>query len=183
MPFGVKPERSELPLWQPADRRNIGLIHSRVTGIDTRARRFQLERSRLPYDYLVIATGAAACPDDVPGLAEHASVLWSPRQMQQLRATVERIVRQGRDGVITEVLFLAPPHVGFTAPLYECALMLETWLRRARARGPIRLTLATAEHSYVEALGGKLHGVLADEFHVRGIEGLTSYRVHAGHAP
>ena len=98
--------------------------------------------------------------------------------MRDLRATVERIVREGRDGVRTEVLFLAPPHAGFTAPLYECALMLETWLRRAGARGSVRLTLATAEGAYIQALGPKLHGVVADEFYVRGIEGLTRHRVH-----
>lgn len=177
VPFGAEPERFELPLWQPGDRRNIGLIRSRVKGIDARARRFQLERSRLPFDYLVIATGAAPCAEEVPGLDEHASLLWSPRRMRDLRATVERIVRAGRDGVTTEVLFLAPPHTGFTGPLYECALMLETWLRRARARGSVRLTLATAESTYVQALGPKLHGVVADEFLVRGIEGLTSHRV------
>jgi hypothetical protein len=87
------------------------------------------------------------------------------------------VVRAGRDGVVTQVLFLAPPHVGFTAPLYECALMLETFLRRAHARGPVRLTLATAETSYVAALGPKLHAVLADELEVRGMEGLTGHRV------
>jgi NADH dehydrogenase FAD-containing subunit len=177
VPFGARPERFELPLWQPTDRRNIGLIRSRVTGIDTRARRFHLERSRLPYDYLVVATGAAISPEEVPGLAEHASLLWSPQQMQALRETVERIVREGRDGVTTEVVFLAPPHAGFTAPLYECALMLETWLRRARARGAVRLTLATAEGAYLEALGSKVHSVLADEFGLRGIEGLVRHRV------
>lgn len=177
VPFGADPDRFELPLFEPADRRNIGLIRSRVQGVDTRARRFQLERSRLPYDYLVIATGAAACPQEVPGLAEHAKLLWSAEHMRELRATVERIVRAGRDGVITQVLFLAPTHVGFTAPLYECALMLETSLRRALARGSVRLTLATAEGTFVQALGPKLHAVVADEFEVRGVEGLTGYRV------
>lgn len=177
VPFGADPGRFELPLCEPGDRRNIGLIRSRVRGLDTRARRFHLERSRLPYDYLVIATGAAAAPQEVPGLAEHAKLLWSPRELRALRGTVERIVRAGRDGVTTEVLFLVPPLAGFTAPLYECALMLETFLRRAHARGAVRLTVATAEGAYVQALGPKLHGVLSDEFAVRGIEGLTGYRV------
>jgi NADH dehydrogenase FAD-containing subunit len=177
VPFGADSARFELPLFKPADRRNIGLIRSRVQGVDARARRFQLERSRLPYDYIVIATGAAACPEEVPGLAEHAKLLWSPEHMRALRATVERIVRAGRDGVTTQVLFLAPPHVGFSAPLYECALMLETFLRRARARGAVRLTLATAENAYAQSLGPKLHGVIADEFLVRGVEGHTGHRV------
>jgi NADH dehydrogenase FAD-containing subunit len=177
VPFGANPERFDLPLFQPTDRRNIGVIRSRAQGVDTKARRFQLERSRLPYDYLVIATGSAACPEKVPGLREHAKLLWSPEHMRALRATVERVVRAGRDGVTTQVLFLAPPHVGFTGPLYEFALMLETFLRRARARGAVRLTVATAEGAYLPALGPKLHAVLADEFHLRGIDGLTGHRV------
>ena len=177
VPFGADASRFEVPLYLPGDRRNIGLIRSRVRGVDTRARRFELERSRLPYDYLVIATGAVPAPGDVPGLAEHARLLWGDGGMGGVRSTVERLVRAGRDGVATEVVLLVPPDVGFAAPLYEFALMLETWLRRKRARGSVRLTLATAESTYVQALGPKLHSVIAEEFALRGIEGRTEYRV------
>jgi NADH dehydrogenase FAD-containing subunit len=177
VPFGADPARVTLPVTGPADRRNIGLIRSRVQGVDTRAHRFQLERSRLPYDYLVIATGAAPCPQEVPGLAEHARLLWSPAHMRELRDVVARILAAGRAGTRKEVLFLAPPRTGFTGPLYECALMLDTFLRRARARGSVRLTVATAESAYLHALGPKLHAVTADEFALRGIEGLMEHRV------
>jgi NADH dehydrogenase FAD-containing subunit len=176
VPFGAEGARFEVPLHEPGDRRNIGLIRSRVRGVDTRARRFELERSRLPYDYLVIATGAAPRAQEVPGLAAHAHLLWGPGDMVALRAVVERVVRAGRDGLNTQVLFLVPPAAAFTAPLYEFALMLETWLRRARARGSVRLTLATAEGAYVQALGPKLQAVMADEFELRGIEGHTLHR-------
>jgi NADH dehydrogenase FAD-containing subunit len=177
VPFGAAPPRFEVPLHQPGDRRDIGLIRSRVRGVDTRARRFELERSRLPYDYLVIATGAAPQRHVVPGLARHGQMLWGPEDMTGLRDTVERITRAGRDGVGRQVLLLAPPDVGFTAPLYEFALMLETRLRRAQARRPLRLTLATAEGGYVQALGPKMQAVVAEEFALRGIEGLTRHRV------
>jgi sulfide:quinone oxidoreductase len=43
VPFGADARRFELPLFEPADRRNIGMIHSRVRGLDTRARRFDIE--------------------------------------------------------------------------------------------------------------------------------------------
>jgi NADH dehydrogenase FAD-containing subunit len=41
----------------------------------------------------------------------------------------------------------------------------------------VRITVATAEQTYVQALGSKMHGVIADEFEVRGIEGRTEHRV------
>jgi NADH dehydrogenase FAD-containing subunit len=175
IPFGADPSRFETPLAEPARRRSIRLWKNRVLGVDAGPQRVRLEGGTLPYDYLVIATGAAMRPEEIPGLREHAGALWMPRDMVRLRSRFERIVRLGRNGVTTEVVFLVPPFNQWTPPVYEMVLMLETRLRRERARGAIRLVLATAEEGYVQALGPRLDGILEQELLDRGIEG------HRGH--
>jgi NADH dehydrogenase FAD-containing subunit len=174
IPFGADPSRFEIPLEGPAARRGIRLLKARVLGVDPGARRVRVEGGSVPYDFLIIATGAAMPPEEIPGLREHAGTLWTPQDMLRLRSTFERIVRLGQDGVTTEVLFLVPPYNKCAGPLYEMVLMLETHLRRSRARGAIRLLWATAERSYVQAFGPKLDEVVAEEFRTRGIEGHRS---------
>jgi NADH dehydrogenase FAD-containing subunit len=174
IPFGADPSRFEIPLEGPAARRGIRLLKARVLGVDPGARRVRVEGGSVPYDFLIIATGAAMRPEEIPGLREHAGTLWIPQDMLRLRSTFERIVRLGQDGVTTEVLFLVPPNNKCAGPLYEMVLMLETHLRRSRARGAIRLLWATAERGYVQAFGPKLDEVVAEEFRTRGIEGHRS---------
>ncbi|GAB3147698.1 hypothetical protein GCM10027258_41480 [Amycolatopsis stemonae] len=58
-------------------------------------------------------------------------------------------------------------------PLYEIALMLDTWLRRRDVRDSVQIAFTTAEQSYVQAFGPRLHEVVAAEFAARGIEGRT----------
>lgn len=177
IPFGADPSRFAIPLAGPTARRRIRLLKDRVLGVEPGPRRVRLEGGSLPYDFLVIATGAAMRPEEIPGLREHAETLWTPQDMLRLRSTFDRIVRLGQDGVTTEVLFLVPPNNKCAGPLYEMALMLETHLRRRRARGAIRLLWATAERSYVQAFGPKLDGVVAEEFLARGIEGYRDHTV------
>jgi NADPH-dependent 2,4-dienoyl-CoA reductase/sulfur reductase-like enzyme len=62
----------------------------------------------------------------------------------------------------------------WSAPLYEIALMLDTWLRRESVRGQMDLGFVTAEASFVEAAGPRMHQVIEGEFAERGIEGSTS---------
>ncbi|MFJ2805901.1 hypothetical protein [Kitasatospora sp. NPDC087271] len=72
------------------------------------------------------------------------------------------------------MLFLVPPDNKCAGPLYEIALMLDTWLRRAKLRSLVHLTWTTYESGYVQAFGPRLHQVVDHEFAARGIEGHTS---------
>jgi sulfide:quinone oxidoreductase len=56
-------------------------------------------------------------------------------------------------------------------------LMLDTWLRRKKARDNVNLTFSTYEESYVQAFGPKLHDVLSEEFNTRHITGNNRYAV------
>jgi len=147
------------------------IVHDRVVGVNPAAHTLQLERSEVEYDKLVIATGAGMKPEEIPGLAEHGSTIWTPETMLTLRRTVERIVERGKAGTPTTVLFLIPPNNKCAGPLYEIVFMLDTHLRRQHARSPVKIVWATFEQSYIQAFGPKLHEVVTHEFAERGIEG------------
>jgi sulfide:quinone oxidoreductase len=170
VPFGLDPERLRVPLAGPAARKSIELIADRARGIDPDARRVELENGSLDYDFLVVATGAAMRADEVPGLPDHAISTWTAEDMLELRAAFEQLL-ESPPGRPRRVLFLIPPNNRCAGPLYEIALMLDTWLRRRSARQGTELLWATFEHTYIQAFGPRLHEVVAGEFERRGIRG------------
>lgn len=171
IPFGLDPAELEIPLEHPARRQHVRLVRDTVVGVNPKAHTLQLERSELEWDKLVIATGAGMSPEEIPGLADHGATIWTPETMLELRRTVSRIVRRGREGTASTVVFLIPPNNKCAGPLYEIVFMLETHLRRQRARSPVHIVWVTAEQSYIQAFGPKLHDVVTREFEERGIEG------------
>lgn len=177
IPFGLDPASLEIPLTHPTHRQHINFVQDRVVGVDPREHRLELENSTLKYDKLIIATGAAMRPEEVPGLAEHASTIWTTQSMQELGKTVDRIVEQGRAGTPTTVLFLIPPNNKCAGPLYEMVFMVETHLRRKEARSPVKIIWATSEHFYIQAFGPKIHEIVSHEFAERGIEGHVEHVV------
>lgn len=178
IPFGADPESLRIPLEEPCRRRGVRLVHGRVAEVDPVARAVSLsDGTRLGYDRLVVATGSAMRPEEVPGLAEHGAAIWTPADMLRLRETVERVVARGRAGTPTRVLFLVPPNNKCAGPLYELVFMLETHLRRNDARDPVEITWATFEAGYIQAFGPKLHEVVTRQFAERGITGHTGRRV------
>ncbi|MDX1420807.1 MAG: FAD-dependent oxidoreductase [Rubricoccaceae bacterium] len=178
IPFGLDPDELTIPLSEPTGRQGIRFVHAAVRDVDPERRRVVLEgHEPLPYDRLVIATGAAMRPEEVPGLGEHANTIWTPAQMQQLGAELHRVVDRARGGASTRLLFLIPPNNKCAGPLYEMVFMVDTHLRREGVRDRVQLTWATSEASFIQAFGPRLHEVVTEEFAERGIEGHTGLAV------
>jgi len=174
IPFGGTEDSLRIPLPGPLARRRITLHEGQVAEVDPDARAVGLtDGTRLRYDFLVIATGAAMRPHEVPGLAEHAQTIWTPQQMRTLGGRLRELAAAVRTGQHRRVLFLVPPNNKCAGPLYEIVLMLDTWLRRSAARDGVDLTWTTYESGYIQAFGPRLHEVVAAEFARRGIEGHT----------
>jgi sulfide:quinone oxidoreductase len=139
---GIELHRSERSLLN----RHVRLITGLVTGIDTKNRELEIHRSpaqdeigglggvveaKLPYDYLVIGTGARLVPEDLPGLAEHEEAwhhFYSLEGALQLRAALSNF-EGGRIVLgIGGIPYRCPP-----APL-EFVFLLEDWLRKRGLR-------------------------------------------------
>jgi NADH dehydrogenase FAD-containing subunit len=177
IPFGLDPERLMIPLAEPARRKAIALIVSPVREIDPARQEVRVDGQTIPYDYLVVATGAGMRPEEIPGLAEHACTIWTPEEMLRLRAGIQKLVEKAREGQSQEVLFVVPPNNKCSGPLYEIVFMLDTWLRRQGVRSRVSITYTTYEQGFIQAFGPRLHTVVTEEFSRRGITGHTRYVV------
>jgi hypothetical protein len=71
---------------------------------------------------------------------------------------------RAREGSRQRALFVVPPHNRWSPPVYEVALMFETWLRRERVRERVDIGFVTHEASFVEAAGPRMHEVIEREF-------------------
>jgi len=178
IPFGSNPDQLLIPLREPAHRQQIALIEGAVEGVETGARLVHLrQHPPIAYDDLVIATGAAVRPAEIPGLETHAFSLWTPADMLRLRRELERVVERAERGKPARLLFLIPPHNQCAAPLYELVFMTDSWLRRHHLRDLVSITLATAESSYVQVFGSRLHEMVTAEFLDRSISGHRGWAV------
>jgi len=91
VPFGLDPGKLRVPL-DGAARKGIDLHLGRASEVDTESRRVQVDGTAIPYDFLVVATGAGMRADEVPGLAENALSTWTPIDMLRLRVGFESLV-------------------------------------------------------------------------------------------
>lgn len=172
IPFGQDPERFKLDLSKPTRRKAIELRVEEAREIDLDKKTVN---GTVPFDYLVVATGAAMRAEEVPGLEDHALTLWTTDQMLELRERYRAIVEAARDGQRTRLLFLVPPNNKCSGPLYELVMMTDTWLRREKVRDWVEMTWVTYEESYIQAFGPRLNTVVEEEFLERGVQG---YRGH-----
>jgi sulfide:quinone oxidoreductase len=124
--------RDERGLLRPA----VELAVDGAASIDAGAGTVRLEHgATLPYDYLVLATGARLVPDRVAGMAEGAHHFYSLEGALRLREAV-RAFSGGRIFVgVAGIPYKCPP-----APV-EYILLLEEYLRHRGVRERSELTL------------------------------------------
>jgi NADH dehydrogenase FAD-containing subunit len=180
IPFGKPAEELLFPLRPAFERRRIDFVQGAATSVDPVAKRVRTGTGDdVPYDHLVIATGAAMRASEIPGLAENANTIWTPEEMQRLGGSIDSLVEWTKSGGKSRVLFLVPPNNKCAGPLYELVLMLDTWLRRRGARQNVQIRYATYERTFIQAFGPRLHDVVSKEFADRGITGTTNAVVRA----
>ena len=114
----------------------------------------------VPYDHLVVATGAKAVPAFQHALTFGADP--AERKLHGLLADLEQ-------GYIHSVAFVVPPEAAWTLPLYEIALMTA---RQAWSMGMDRITftLVTPEDRPLAMFGGPASEVVGDLLSTEGIE-------------
>jgi sulfide:quinone oxidoreductase len=177
VPFGLDPKKLRLRLAGPTRRKDIHFVQTRVNEIDPVSRKVYGGGTTCPYDYLVVATGAHAVLDAVPGFAEFAQPAWSVDHMLELRARFHDVFNRAHEGEHLQVLFIIPPGNRCCGPLYEITLMLDAWLDRKKIRGSVEISLATYEETFVQAFGPRVHDIVADELAARGIRSFTAHEL------
>lgn len=169
LPFGTHLRDLSHPLGPPAARRDIEVHSARVRDIDPAAKVLAIHDDELRYDFAVLATGASPRPQDVPGLALYGVTAGGYSDMLGLRQSFRELYDDARAGRRIRVLFTVPPGSGWSAPLYELAMMLDSSLRRLRLRDAFEIELATHERGFLEPFGPSVHEAVRRELARRGI--------------
>jgi sulfide:quinone oxidoreductase len=177
IPFGLDPKELQIPLKEVLPKYNIEFIIDSVKDVDPKASQLLTEKQKISYDYLVLGTGAAMRPEEIPGLKEHANTIWTPKEMLQLRETIQKIIQRSQEGKSTDLLFLVPPNNKCSGPLYEMVMMVDTYLRRQKARDHVNIIWTTYEAGYIQAFGPRLDEVVTEEFQERNVHGYKEYVV------
>ena len=153
-------------------RSNVELAVEEAVRIDAEAQKIELRRGgNLPYDYLVIATGARLVHDAVPGLVEGAHGFYSLADAERLREAL-RTFRGGAVRIgIAGIPYKCPP-----APV-EFTFMVEEYLRKKglRDRSAVNL-LSPLNRAFTIESASTLIAPIMDE---RGIELTTFFNVES----
>jgi NADH dehydrogenase FAD-containing subunit len=176
IPFGADPEKLKVDLVRPTTRKEIELIVSEAKGIDAESKKVITQNGEADYDYLVVATGAAMRPEEIPGLTEYANTPWTAEEMTELGVSLNRLAENAKTEK-QKLLFLVPPNNKCSGPLYELVMMTDTWLNQKGVRDNVEMVWSTFESGYIQAFGPRLNTVVVDEFTERNIIGHKGYVV------
>ena len=171
IPFGKPPEAFAYELRGVFAKRHIPFVHAAVEHVDPERKTLTAGGKEIPYDYLVLATGAAMRPDEIPGLSANANTIWSPEEMLRLRTSFDNVLTRAKAGKPSRVRFLVPPNNKCSGPLYEMVMMLDSWLTKKGARAQVDIGYLTYEKGYIQAFGPRLNDFVIEEFERRGITG------------
>ncbi len=174
IPFGADPKEFVFSVRKGMEKRGIRFLQGKAVGIDPELSLVETTTTegKIPYDYLIIATGAGMQPEDIPGLEDYAHTVWTPQAMLRLREGYQKVRERLQDGKTQHILFLVPPHNKCSGPLYEIVFMTDTWFRRQKLRDRLKITWTTFEKGYIQAFGPRLNEVVEKEFARRNIEGI-----------
>jgi sulfide:quinone oxidoreductase len=163
-PFVDRPPR-RLALARFAAERGATLVHDTVDAVDTGRRTVRTGNGReLPYDALLIATGAIAA-------ATLAGAI--PISPAHLGKSLGRLIEE-IDGAEIESLAFVAPRPSWPLPVYEVALLAA---ERARDRRPdMAITIVTAEQRPVESFGEAVSAAVSELLAQAGIEVITGTR-------
>ena len=164
-PFGLGPPEQRA-LEPVAEEHGAAFLLDHATAVRPGDHAVELAHNpTLDYDYLVVAVGGRFRP-------AYSGVITFPSPQP---VTVDGLLDRAGDAG-EEIAFLVPPGVTWSLPLYEIALMTE---RRARESGANpRLRLFTPEQEPLVVFGPAASTAVREMLEGRGIEVVTSTRVH-----
>jgi sulfide:quinone oxidoreductase len=146
----------------------IDFQQASVEAIEPTARAVRSDGESWQTDFLIVALGAEPRPDLVAGLDEHAHDVWEPARVPAAKAALEAF-----DGGRVAIVIAGAPYTCPPAP-YECAMLLDEWLRERGLRERTELVVSTFQPTLLPNAGRGGSAWLGEQLAARGIE------AHAG---
>lgn len=173
-----KRKDTSFPLRPYLEKKGIRFIHEKVSAIAPEKNEITTASgSTVPYDYLIIATGAKLAFDEVEGLGPLCHTVSVCTLDHAEAAYVEYLKFLDNPG---PVVIGAAQGASCFGPAYEYAFILDSDLRKRRLRRRVPMTFITSE-PYIGHLGlsgvGDSKGMLEHEFRERHIAWLTNAKI------
>jgi sulfide:quinone oxidoreductase len=149
----------------------IDFVPASVEAIDPPARTIRCDGSSWDADVLVVALGAEPRPDLVPGMAEHAHDVWDAGSVHKAKAALEAF-----EGGRIAVAIAGAPYPCPPAP-YECAMLVDEWLRDRGLRERTELVVSTFQPILLPNAGREGSTWLGEQLAARGIEARVGRKV------
>jgi sulfide:quinone oxidoreductase len=167
-----------VPLAKSLGRKGIGLIVGTASAVRAEKNLVEMaDGSSVPYDYLLISTGAKLAFDEVPGMGPQAFTqsICSLDHALLAGEKYQRFLQNPGPLVIG-----AAQGASCFGPAYEMALILDTDLRRRRLRDKVPMTFVSSE-PYVGHLGlggvGDSKGMLESKMRERSISWIVNAKI------
>ena len=151
--------------------KGIEFVQRPVSEIDPHTRSARVGDETIGADFLVVALGAEGRPDLVPGLDEHALDVWSRERVPVARQALERF-----DGGRIAVVIAGGPYPCPPAP-FECALLLDEWLRGRGLRDATELSVTSFQPMLLPNAGRLGSKWVGEQLDARGIGWATGRKV------
>jgi sulfide:quinone oxidoreductase len=142
----------------------IDFVQANVEEIDPVARAVRSDGPSWQADFLVVALGAEPRPNLVAGLAEHSYDVWEPARVPAAKAALEAF-----EGGRVAIVIAGAPYTCPPAP-YECAMLLDEWLRQRGLRERTELVVSTFQPILLPNAGRDGSAWLGEQLAARGIE-------------
>jgi len=164
-------------------RPRVRFVHALATGVNLNARQVEADGTGpLPYDYLVVATGATAAHFGVPGVTEHAFRLYSLEDARRLRNQLLSVLEKmdasgGGRAPVFVIVGGGPTGVETAGALVE---LLDTTVRHDRLqidRGRARVVLFDALDELLMGFPARARRYARRVLESRGVEVRLSTRV------
>jgi sulfide:quinone oxidoreductase len=163
-PFGGEPA-PRIDLTQLAADLGIPLHRDSLASVEPETHHvLTKDGERLPYDVLVVATGARS-QEAIPGAVTFRGPLSA--------GAVEHVIARVATAPELRVAFAAPAGARWLLPLYELALLSAATLRERGVTSP-QLVVATGEHEPLEVLGPAAGEAVRAALVTAGVELVTS---------
>jgi sulfide:quinone oxidoreductase len=173
------PSQLQVSLEAPLQRRRIRFVHGEVKELDPQKCEVRTASQALPYDALVIASGAELDYAAVAGLgpaAGHTYSTFTRAEAVASRDALARVLAAERGRIVIG----AAAGASCVGPAYELVMMVDTVLKRFRKRHRFSLAFITPEpflgHFGVGGIGASPR-LVQDEFAERHIESAVNARI------
>lgn len=170
---GTRPLEQGTASLSALERHGIRFVQTRITEIDPGERRVETEAGPFNADFLLVALGAGAGPQELLQLHGPAHDLYDGEELPAMRADLARLDAGTLVVPVLGVPFKCPP-----AP-YEAAFLLDEHLRRRGVREAVELVVTTPQPMTLPGAGPEVSRFVADTLKDRGIELHTDQPVEA----